>query len=80
MNGLGQPLEDAGAVVVHERGLAVQQLGRAADGGAADDAERLVAEAHPNIGLRQRAHSSMIAIETPASSGVPGPGETRTPS
>ena len=34
----------------------------------------------PSIGWERSAQASIMAIETPASSGVPGPGETSTPS
>ena len=50
---LRQAVEHTGAVVVDERGLAMQQLRRPADGGAHDDAKGPVSYTHLDVYKRQ---------------------------
>ena len=65
--------EDPLALVEYERGLAMDGR-RAVDGPAACDAEGLVAQATPSTGVSSGSVSSR-AVNTPASSGRPGPGK-----
>ena len=77
---LGQAGEHAGAVVADQRRLAVHDLRGPHDLAAEDLADALVAEAHAEDGTAGRRSARMTSLDTPASSGVPGPGEISTAS
>ena len=76
-----QPGEHAGAVVAHDA-----RSCRAAARAPGRPSRRTTTPSAwwprqtPSIGWARSAQASIIAIDTPASSGVPGPGETSTPS
>jgi hypothetical protein len=66
--------------VVDHRGLAVHDLGRRNHVAAEDLTDALVAEADAEHGTPLEPKYSIASNEIPASSGRPGPGETRSPS
>ena len=76
-----QPGEHPGAVVVDLAGLAVQQLGRPLDDGAvAPTAIAWCPRQTPSIGTGPAHARGPASTQTPAFSGVPGPGLSSTPS
>ena len=74
-NGLGDAGEDAAAVVLDRRRLAVHRRRRAHDRAAERGADRLVPEADAENRRRARRSAGSTSIVMPASSGRPGPGE-----